>query len=189
MPPIGVTMMPTLIWRTRPMRLIALLLMALALPAAAQDAPAPAQNAVDGTVAFLGITFIDDTLSAGSDAAAQTARIDLIEGIVADAFTGNDVELVDIAPVADRLDTLVNPAKCNGCDARIARELGADYALVGEVLKTSELILAMNLQLRDAETGKTVMGRVVDIRSNTDEAWARGMRYILKTAFFVPEKT
>ena len=42
----------------------------------------------------------------------------------------------------------------------------------------------MNLQLRDAATGNMVRGRVVDIRANNDEAWARGMRYILKNAFF-----
>ena len=46
----------------------------------------------------------------------------------------------------------------------------------------------MNLQMRDASTGETVKGRVVDIRSNTDDSWRRGMSYILKTAFFKEEE-
>lgn len=38
------------------------------------------------------------------------------------------------------------------------------------------LLLAVNLQLRDADTGDPVKGGVVDIRGNTDETWERVMR-------------
>jgi hypothetical protein len=70
----------------------------------------------------------------------------------------------------------------------MATDLGADFSLVGEVHKVSNLILAMNLQLRDAATGDLVRGGVVDIRSNTDESWQRGMRYILKNRIFREEE-
>ena len=86
------------------------------------------------------------------------------------------------------LDRIVNPAKCYGCDTRMATDLGADFSLVGEVQKVSNLIIAMNLQLRDAATGDLVRGGVVDIRSNTDESWQRGMRYILKNRIFREEE-
>ena len=62
--------------------------------------------------------------------------------------------------------------------------LGADYVLVGEVQKVSELILSMNLVLRSVSTGAMARGRSVDIRGNTDESWQRGIRYILQNHFF-----
>ncbi|PWR04272.1 hypothetical protein DKT77_01900 [Meridianimarinicoccus roseus] len=141
-------------------------------------------------VAFFGITFLDQSLQTatlGRDP-AETARIRMIEMMVAERFAAEGFELVNLEPVQADLERTVNPAKCYGCDARMAKALGADYALVGEVQKVSNLILTMNLQLRDAENGETVKGRVVDIRSNTDEAWSRGIRYILKSAFFTEEK-
>lgn len=146
--------------------------------------------AAEGKVAFFGITLLDESLqtAAQGEHVAELARIDMLEDMVRTRFSEAGFELLDLAPVAKDLDRVVNPAKCYGCDARMATKLGADYALVGEVQKISNLILAMNLQLRDAATGKTVKGRVVDIRGNTDESWQRGMRYILKTAFFKEEE-
>lgn len=136
-------------------------------------------------VAFFGIILLDSSLqSSGDGNAAEQARIGLLEDLVRDRFAEAGYELLDIDPVRHEIDRVVNPAKCYGCDTRAAKKLGADYALVGEVQKVSNLILAMNLQMRDAETGNLVKGRVVDIRGNTDDSWLRGMRYILKTAFF-----
>jgi hypothetical protein len=66
----------------------------------------------------------------------------------------------------------------------MADRLGADYVLVGEVQKVSNLIISMNLVMRDVESGVMVRGLSVDVRSNTDESWLRGMRYILKNHFF-----
>lgn len=136
-------------------------------------------------MAFFGITLLDESLQSsdtGSD--AERARVAMLETMIAARFSEAGYTLVDTDPVRADIERVANPAKCYGCDARAAKSLGADYALVGEVQKVSNLILTMNLQMRDADSGETVKGRVVDIRGNTDDSWARGMRYILKTAFF-----
>lgn len=136
-------------------------------------------------VAFFGITLLDGSLhSSDAGAEAEQARIALLEDMVRTRFAEAGYVLMDIEPVRAEVERVVNPAKCYGCDTRAAKKLGADYSLVGEVQKVSNLILAMNLQMRDAETGNMVKGRVVDIRGNTDDSWTRGMRYILKTTFF-----
>ncbi|WP_226628770.1 DUF3280 domain-containing protein [Alloyangia pacifica] len=140
-------------------------------------------------VAFLGITFLDSSLQTaelGQDP-AELARVTMLEELVAQRFTDAGFDLLDLGPIAEERDRIVNPAKCYGCDTRMAAKLGADYALVGEVQKVSNLILSMNLQLRDVDSGQTVRGRVVDIRSNTDESWRRGMEYILRTGIFMEE--
>lgn len=161
------------------MRLITLLFLGFASAATAGE-----------KVAFFGLTMLDDSLQGeveGEDP-AQAARLAMLEEIVRDRFLAEGYELLDITPVQTDLDRIVNPAKCYGCDTRMATDLGADFSLVGEVQKVSNLILAMNLQLRDAATGDLVRGGVVDIRSNTDESWQRGMRYILKNRIFREEE-
>ncbi|WP_244437519.1 DUF3280 domain-containing protein [Roseivivax isoporae] len=155
--------------------------------AAQQEWPDLPDNA---TVAFFGITYLDESLQTqefGRDP-DEVARIAMLEAMVRDRFAEEGLTLVDTDPVREQIERVVNPAKCYGCDTRAAATLGADYSLVGEVQKVSNLILSMNLQMRDAETGEMVRGRVVDIRANTDEAWQRGMRYILKTTFFPTEE-
>ncbi|WP_282063761.1 DUF3280 domain-containing protein [Roseobacter litoralis] len=141
-------------------------------------------------VAFFGMTLLDTSLQMNTSDTNpdELARIATLEAMVADRFTQEGYVLVDIEPARDQIDRVANVAKCYGCDTRIAADLGADYALVGEVQKVSDLILAMNLQLRDADTGEMVKGGVVDIRGNTDDSWQRGMRYILKNRFFVAEE-
>lgn len=157
------------------MRLLVLLgLLAMPNLAAAQE-----------RIAFFGITLLDDSLqSSDLGSQAELARIAMLEDMVRTRFADAGYVLMDIEPVQAEIDRIVNPAKCYGCDTRAAASLGADFSLVGEVQKVSNLILTMNLQLRDAETGDMVKGRVVDIRGNTDDSWTRGMRYILKTTFF-----
>lgn len=156
--------------------------------------PVLAQAALDqplmagAKVAFLGITFIDTSTEGAYNGARadQTARIPLLEAAVRARFAEAGLVILSNDPVAAELANTVNPADCYGCERRMAARLGADYVLVGEVQKVSNLILAMNLVLRDVETGTMLRGMSVDIRSNTDDSWLRGMRYILKNHFFKP---
>ncbi len=137
-------------------------------------------------VAFFGITFIDTSTEGAYDGERpdQTARIGLLEAAVRDRFVAEGFELLANLPVAEDLAGTVNPADCNGCEVRMAAKLGADYVLVGEVQKVSNLILSMNLVMREVESGAMIRGQSVDIRSNTDDSWLRGLNYILKYNFF-----
>jgi len=161
------------------MRRLILLLLALAA------APAQATE----KVAFFGMHMLDSSLQTMTlgENPDEARRLAAMEIMVRERFLEEGYELVDLAPVVEDLNRVVNPAKCYGCDTRMAQKLGADYSLVGEVQKVSNLILAVNLQLRDAETGQTVKGGVVDIRGNTDETWERAMRYLLKNRMFREE--
>jgi hypothetical protein len=87
---------------------------------------------------------------------------------------------VDIGPVAAEVERASPLKDCNGCELKLARELQADLAAVGWVQKVSNLILNVNLQIRDVETGRLVKGGSVDIRGNTDESWQRGITYLME---------
>jgi hypothetical protein len=155
----------------------------LALPGAA-----PALEPLDpgASVAFFGVHFIDTSTEGAYNGVREdeTARLALLEDSVRQRFIEEGFELVDLAPVAEELERTRSPADCNGCDLRMAERLGADYSLVGEVQKVSNLILSMNLALREVETDRLVRMLAVDVRGNTDESWLRGGRYILNNHFF-----
>lgn len=145
--------------------------------------------AAQDKVAFFGLTMLDTSLQTtalGPDP-AEVARLATLEETVATRFRSEGYELVDLEPERVAIERVVNLAKCYGCDTRIATRLGADFSLVGEVQKVSNLILTLNLQLRDASSGDLVRGGVVDIRGNTNESWSRGMRYILNNRIFREE--
>ncbi|MCA8883083.1 MAG: DUF3280 domain-containing protein [Rhodobacteraceae bacterium] len=166
----------------KPMMLTLLLACWPALAAAALDGPLKP----GAKVTFLGLTFIDSSAegSYNGPRADETARIPLLETEIRTRFAAEGFDLISTAPEAQRLEAIVNPANCYGCDVRMGARLGADYVLVGEVQKVSNLILSMNLVMRATDTGQMARGLSVDIRSNTDDSWLRGMRYILNNHFF-----
>ena len=88
--------------------------------------------------------------------------------------------LVDIAPMRDRIEQAGMLHGCNGCEADIARTLGADMSMAGTVQKVSNLILNVNIYMRDAATGELLGTHSVDIRGNTDASWTRGVSYIVR---------
>lgn len=159
---------------------VALVLCLLASPVLADGPPAA------GRVAFFGIHFIDLSTEGAINGvrADETARTGMAAALVAEDMVARGFVLVPLDPVADRLETTFNPARCNGCDTAMAQELGAEYALTGEVSKVSNLILSLQLNLRDADSGRTLRAGSVDIRGNTDESWQRGFRYLLRNLIF-----
>lgn len=137
-------------------------------------------------VAYLGLHFIDTSAEGAYNGARsdETSRTDMLAQMVADRFRTEGFALLDLGPIAADLDAVINPADCYGCELRMAAKLGADYVLVGEIQKVSNLILTMNLIMKDVATKTAVRAYSVDIRSNTDDSWRRGMRYILKNHYF-----
>jgi len=68
---------------------------------------------------------------------------------------------------------------CNGCELDIGRALDADVIIIGWVQKVSNLILNLNIEVKDVATGKTLYTKSVDLRSNSDKSWLRGIRYMV----------
>ncbi len=88
--------------------------------------------------------------------------------------------VVDHAPAAARIAEVGYLRACNGCEAAIARELGAELAITGTVQKVSNLILNINLYVRDSTTAARLRAISVDIRGNTDQTWSRGLSYLVR---------
>jgi Protein of unknown function (DUF2380) len=94
-------------------------------------------------------------------------------------------QLLDIAPVNAAAHGS-NLQACGGCDLQYARQLGADLEITGVVQKVSNLILNMNIYLRDVHTGQLVAAMSADLRGNTEESWSRAMRYLVRNRLLAP---
>jgi hypothetical protein len=159
----------------------ALLLASLML--AAGLAAQPAGAAAPERLALFPFELVDSSLQGekqGVDPADQ-ARLAMIEDQLRDALAASDrYQLVDTAPAAAAIEAAGRLWSCNGCELGIAKKLDADLALVGWVQKVSNLILNLNIVIRDAATRAPVLAGSVDIRGDTDESWRHGMRYLIK---------
>ncbi len=97
-------------------------------------------------------------------------------------------EIVDLGPEAATAKA-ANLQACGGCDVAIAKKLDADLSITGTVQKVSELILNINIYVRDVKTGQLSDAFSVDIRDNTDQSWMRGLDYLIRNRLLAsPEK-
>ena len=170
------------------LRLI-LIVCAAALVGAGTGAAQPAHGSAPSpdSAVWFGLHFIDTSTEGAINGVREdeTRRIEMAETVIAEDLRSRGFTLLD--PPADQVARIKNPTQSNGSDSRIARDMGAHYAISGEVQKVSNLILSLNLYIRDAESGDTVRAGVVDIRGNTDESFRRGYLYLLKNIIFREE--
>jgi Protein of unknown function (DUF2380) len=64
--------------------------------------------------------------------------------------------------------------QCNGCEAAIALNLGADQSFVGVVARISRTEYVVRFQVRDARTGGLIRARQSGVRLGADYSWSRG---------------
>jgi hypothetical protein len=93
--------------------------------------------------------------------------------------------VLDISPVNDAAHGS-NLQACGGCDVQYAQRLGADLVITGVVQKVSNLILNVNIYMRDVHSGGLVTFAGADMRGNTDESWSRAMSYLVRNRLLAP---
>jgi hypothetical protein len=91
-----------------------------------------------------------------------------------------DVSKVDAEPV--RAKSLRN---CDGCEAGIALQAGADQALIGVVRRITQTDYYVLVQITDAHTGKVLDQQAANFAGGP-EGWASGVRMLLKHQVLVP---
>jgi hypothetical protein len=114
----------------------------------------------------------------------KEARLAMVSQRLRDAFAKEKLyAIVDSAPVAPLIaaeSARQSLLECNGCELEIARKAGAERVLLAWVQKISNLILNLNIEIRDANTGRAVLTKSVDVRGNTDQSWQRGIDFLVR---------
>ena len=110
----------------------------------------------------------------------ELARLDRIgEQLRKELAESGRFQLLDIAPVRDAARH-ANLQACGGCDLKLAGELGAELEITGMVQKVSNLIINLNIYLRDVKTGQMIVAASADMRGNTDESWTRAIDWLVR---------
>ena len=90
-------------------------------------------------------------------------------------------QIVPLSPeLQKKVDARPNIPGCGGCQYEWGAEAGVDQVIWVTVQKVSNLILNINVYIDDVKNRKPLFGTSVDIRSNTDESWTRGIRFLVK---------
>jgi hypothetical protein len=90
------------------------------------------------------------------------------------------VTVLDTAPVAADIEKNLPLRTCNDCDLGIAKKLGADIEVTTVLQQTSPVLLSFSASMRDVKTGKVLSSGVVDVRGNSDETWAHGIKFLVR---------
>jgi hypothetical protein len=162
------------------MRVAALVALMLLLPVSAHADPPKA--------AVFDFELLDTSLQGEMDGARSDEAQRLIrtsEQIRRGLAESGKFAILDIAPVNDAAHA-ANLQACGGCDVDLAQKLGADLAITGVVQKVSNLILSLNIYLRDAHSGELITSMSADFRGNTDESWQRTASYLLRNRLLEP---
>ena len=96
-------------------------------------------------------------------------------------------QIVDVGASTDERVKTHWLRKCNGCDAQIARDLGADMSLVGIFRKVSVMEQSLEIHIRDAKTGELMKIAGTDLRGETDDSWRRALDWLIKDRILDPE--
>ena len=143
-------------------------------------ASAPSEPAK--SVALLNVEFLNDHGDLEPTTDAERARLALIASLFkAKLEASGRYKFVSIpAEAAAKIAAGPEVGACGGCEFGYGKEFGADIVAWIVVQKVSDLILNINVYMADVATRKMVFVHSVDIRSNTDESWTRGLTYLVK---------
>lgn len=148
--------------------------------------PAAAQGAAMRTVAVFDFELIDTSLEGATNGprADEQARIVEIGRRLRQKLTqSGKFRVFDVAPVAAKAHA-VHLQECGGCDADLARRLGAELSITGTVQKVSNLILNMNIYVRKVATDRLIAAMSADMRGNTEESWTRTLDWLVRNRLF-----
>jgi hypothetical protein len=147
-------------------------------------APAPAADAHESApveIAVFAFELQDSSASAvllrkSTDTAVLAKVTDAARRELAQSgrYSLVDVSHADAGPVRD--GSLRN---CEGCEAAIARQLGAAQSLIGVVTKVTQTDYYITICIRDARTGKIIDQQEANF-AGSEEGWSSGLRMLIR---------
>ncbi len=117
----------------------------------------------------------------------ETKRLLLISDILREKLSESGLyEIVDLTGLKPKIEDAGYLHSCNGCEVKLAGEVDAQIAITGVVQKVSNLILNINVYMRDVKSGEMVRSASADIRGNTDRSWSHGISWLARNRLLKP---
>lgn len=158
---------------------VQIIVLALSVPqwvAFARDAPLPVRIAVfafeledlSPAAALPGKT---SNAAATMEKVSAAARQELAES--------GRYAVIDGSNVAAKAVTEKSLRNCDGCEAGIAAQLGAQQALIGVVSKVTQTDYYVIIRIRDVQTGKILAQEEANFAGD-EQGWASGVRMLIR---------
>ena len=123
----------------------------------------------------------DFFIGAGKPSPAEQARLQAINDELRNILASDgEHDVIDTSPIAKDIEAAAPFVDCNGCEIDLAKKLNGEVLYTGLVDKASETLLNMRIMEIDVATGQLKRAGNVVIQGNTDEAWLRGVRWLMK---------
>jgi len=115
----------------------------------------------------------------------RTATMDKVSSEARRELTeSGHYSVIDASKVAATAVTSKSLRNCDGCEAAIARQLGADQSLIGVVRSVTQTDYYVAIQIRDARTGKLIDQQEANVAGG-EEGWPSGVRMLIKHQILV----
>jgi hypothetical protein len=123
----------------------------------------------------------DFYIGASKPSPAEQERLKTINAELARILSGDGAhDVIDTTPFAKDIEAAAPFVDCNGCEVDLAKKLNGEVLYTGLVDKASDTLLNMRIMEIDVASGQLKRAGNVVIQGNTDEAWLRGVRWLMK---------
>lgn len=151
------------------------LLKAVAAAAALLSIAGVSGAAAPITLAIFDFELEDSSAGPASTGAADVAQLtkvtDEVRALLAKSGRYSPVDVGAVDAAVAKAHALRD---CDGCEAAIARGLGAEESLVGVVRRISRTEYTVRFRMRDSRTGAVVLDADSGLRMGADYSWSRG---------------
>jgi hypothetical protein len=87
--------------------------------------------------------------------------------------------IVDTSAAAGEVTSAGGIQYCNGCEGPLAKELGADLAMIGVFTRVSRTEYTLQVLVRDAGSGTVVLNTSTGLRMGANYSWPRGVKWLM----------
>ena len=89
--------------------------------------------------------------------------------------------LVDASGAEDALAAAGGIGHCKGCEAALAKALGAERSMAGLIARVARTEYTIQIVVRDAHTGEILSNDFTGLRLGANYSWPRGVKQLVKT--------
>ena len=91
---------------------------------------------------------------------------------------------LDLSPYKAAIEKASPRYACNGCWRPIAKDAGAEFAVLSTIHKVSSLISSFDITIENVATGKAVAYASGQFRGDTDESYRRSIAFLVNNELF-----
>jgi hypothetical protein len=96
--------------------------------------------------------------------------------------------IVDTTAVAGDAALAQGVQHCNGCEAALAKKLGADQSMAGLFTRMTRMEYTLQVVIRDAQSGELVSNHFTGLRMGANYSWPRAVKWLMDNQILASQR-